>query len=377
MRGARAIGSGLGRLLASYGLACVLLLLLFVLTLLGTLEQTQIGLYAAKQRYFQSWWLLARLPGGGALPMPGALTVMGLLAVNLVAGVVWHGRWHWRNLGLLMAHTGVLMVLAGGFLTYRVAREGMMTLCPGESSQVVRNPRQWELVVTDPSDPERHVEYRVPEVVLAGATTGRPVVAEHPALPFDLRILKYAAHADVGPGREGSKRAIRPKPPRPQPEANRPAVRVRIGAQGFGAWILWGGEDGARRFEQDGHHWHIELRRKTWRLPFVVRLERFEREFHPGTQIPRAFRSRVRTGGGADAQTAVIQMNEPLRRGGYTLFQSSYRPGEDGRLCSTLAVVRNPAEPVAPVGCAIMILGLCIHYGRRLIGHLGRRGGPA
>ena len=45
-------------LLASYGLSCVLFFLLLVLTLLGTLEQVDHGLFATQKKYFESLYLV-------------------------------------------------------------------------------------------------------------------------------------------------------------------------------------------------------------------------------------------------------------------------------------------------------------------------------
>ena len=57
--------------LASYGLCCLLLLCMFLLTILGTLYQVDNGLYAAKQRYFLSWFVWYSTEGGFRLHLAG------------------------------------------------------------------------------------------------------------------------------------------------------------------------------------------------------------------------------------------------------------------------------------------------------------------
>ena len=49
--------------LASYGLACSLLFVLAILTILGTWHQRDHGLHQAELRYFHSWFLWAHLGG--------------------------------------------------------------------------------------------------------------------------------------------------------------------------------------------------------------------------------------------------------------------------------------------------------------------------
>ena len=69
----------------SFGTVCVLLIFLFLLTLFGTLEQVEDGLYAVQKKYFESWFLVHDL-GGVPIPLPGGVLCMGLVAWNLVAG---------------------------------------------------------------------------------------------------------------------------------------------------------------------------------------------------------------------------------------------------------------------------------------------------
>ena len=51
------------RFLSSYGLSCVLFFLLFLLTLMGTLEQIHLGLFDVQKKYFESVFLIHELFG--------------------------------------------------------------------------------------------------------------------------------------------------------------------------------------------------------------------------------------------------------------------------------------------------------------------------
>src|SRR5690242_4113601 len=73
------------KVFGGYGVAVVLLLVLFVLTLAGTLAQRDQSLYDVQRRYFDS--LIAIVDVGPiSLPLPGGALTLGLLGANLIVG---------------------------------------------------------------------------------------------------------------------------------------------------------------------------------------------------------------------------------------------------------------------------------------------------
>jgi hypothetical protein len=66
----------------------------------------------------------------------------------------------------------------------------------------------------------------------------------------------------------------------------------------------------------------------------------------------------------------MIYMNHPLRYAGETFYQSSFLAGDQGTI---LQVVRNPGWLLPYLACAIVALGLLIHFGLHLIGFLRQR----
>ena len=78
----------LGKLFApfgSYWLAVTLLVNLFLLTWLGTLEQVEKGIHWVQEEYFESYFVWAKA-GAVRLVLPGGYLTLGLLTVNLVVG---------------------------------------------------------------------------------------------------------------------------------------------------------------------------------------------------------------------------------------------------------------------------------------------------
>ena len=87
------------KILSSYWLAAVPLFFMTVVTLVGTLDQVDLGLWEAKQRYFHSFFTSYK-----GIPLPGGLLLMMLLFVNMAFGGMVHVRKKWRGLPLLISH---------------------------------------------------------------------------------------------------------------------------------------------------------------------------------------------------------------------------------------------------------------------------------
>ena len=94
--------------------------------------------------------------------------------------------------------------------------------------------------------------------------------------------------------------------------------------------------------------------------------------------MPRSFTSDVTKIEDGVAQSMKIRMNEPLRRLGYTLYQSKW--GEDPRTrepYSILEVAKNPSDQWPLYACLVISAGLLLHFVQRLVRYLmaeaGRR----
>jgi ABC-type transport system involved in cytochrome c biogenesis permease subunit len=113
------------------------------------------------------------------------------------------------------------------------------------------------------------------------------------------------------------------------------------------------------------------------KLPFALHLEKFTHEYHPGTRIGKNFASTVRileggASGADEGRRVIISMNEPLRHGGYTFYQSQFRTGggQGGGETTILQVVRNPGRLLPYVamylGGAGMVVQFLLSLGRFL-----------
>ena len=74
--------------LSSYVLSVAVLLLLFLLTFLGTIEQVNEGLFEVQKKYFESIFLLQWV-GPVPVPLPGVYLLLVVLTVNLVVDITY------------------------------------------------------------------------------------------------------------------------------------------------------------------------------------------------------------------------------------------------------------------------------------------------
>lgn len=358
--------------LGSYALSCILFLLLLVLTFLGTVEQIESGLYEVQQRYFQSLvvvhWLFGALP----VPLPGAFLLLGVLLVNLVIGGIVRARRDWTRWGVLAAHIGIVVLLAGGFAKFLYAETGHLTLFEGEQANQFESYYDWEAVLAAHSEDEA-VEYLIPEGQLAALSPGGEVTYTHPDLPFRVRFTNHLRNGR--PRLESGAVEMHAVALERGPEYRLPAVQVHVAEGGdvIAEDWLWGGQRMPLVFESDGQTWTIDLRRKQTQLPFTVALRDFTVERHPGTHLPKSFVSEVTRIENGVREEVTISMNKPMRHRGYTLYQSGWGPQDAApgeRLYTVLAVSHNPVERWPLYASVIIMLGLIYHFVVKLLRHL-------
>ena len=273
------------RFLASYGLSCTVFLLLLTLTYLGTLYQTEHGLYAAQQKYFNSLALIHYAFGVLPVPLPGARLLMLVLFVNLLLGGIVYARKGWSKLGITTVHAGILLLLAGSFVTYTYAVSGNQTLYEGQQSHLFESEIQWELALAETGVQGPVTEYVIHDTDLKGAQSSEGVLFSLGDVPFQLRVAEYAPNAAV---RSGGAMLAR----LPHGDATRDVPGAYVSLVGRGdasapSGVVWGRSEAPLVLESGGRRWRIELRRRRFELPFTVALNKFTREVYPGTQIRR------------------------------------------------------------------------------------------
>lgn len=112
-------------------------------------------------------------------------------------------------------------------------------------------------------------------------------------------------------------------------------------------------------------------------LPFSIRLDRFQIDYHAGTENPSDYSSYVTVISGDEEIPGVISMNHPLKCRGFVFYQSSYDADMEG---SVLAVSHDPWGVAVSYAGYFMLLASMVGFFfsrqsgfRAALGRLGRR----
>ena len=365
-----------GRALSSLTLTIACLSLLMILVAACTLLQVSLGTHLAVERTIRTalvWWTA---PGGLRVPVfPGGGLVGGVLLVNLLFAQFLRLELSWRQAGMWLAHLGLALLFLGEFSTALFQVESQMPIEIGQTRDFSEDVRQYELAVADVTDPAGDDVTAIPETLLKpGAELTHPA-----SMPFTLAVKRWYANADFGmrkpedPPSEatagvGAGIAVREAPEATSDDAqNSPAalIEVRDGAQSLGTFWLSAALGAPQGFAREGKTWRFSLRPRRYYLPFSLTLKEFHHDIYPGTDIPKNFSSLVRLTDSASREDrdALVYMNHPLRYGGKTFYQASFGKGD--RL-SVFQVVRNPGWLIPYLSCALVALGMALHFGRKL-----------
>ncbi len=391
--------------LASFGLATILLILLLIYTLLGTLEQVEHGLHDSQLKYFESA-LLWSIDLGACLRalnfpckdlqlpvlLPGGYTVLALFCLNIIAGGIIRIRKSPRTIGVVIAHLSMAFMIIAGGVSMHSKIEGNLTLLEGQTDDqflsLDHHVIEIEQVTPPPPAGAKRtalvIDERFFKDLSPNANEGKARTFTHPSLPFDLSLENYARHSEIKPTDDTTSRQtvdgyyIQPLPVDTENERNFPAIYASVKDHSASATetkgILWLRAAAPWTVKSGDKTFVISLNQRSWTLPYGVRLEKATREFHPGTQRPRKFESIVTKLVSGKEERKEIKMNEPLRSGGYTLFQHQMMSAEDLKRtqnASVFQVVSNPADQWPLYSCIAVAIGLLIHFAMMLARYLG------
>jgi hypothetical protein len=411
----------------SYGTSCVILFLLMGLTYKGTVDQVELGLVGAQAKYFDSIYWTKQI-GPLAIPVPGALLLQAILAVNLLCGGMVRLRmkaldWFalslnvmlltllvlrklpgdfWAHfgmvivaglisvayiyrkkssLGIMIVHLAMAGLLVAGLVKFTYANSGFLKLWEGEQASVYVAFYENELVFSQLKDDGTCDEFIVHDEAFTGmGRTGRGVV-EMKQLPFKLLLNRFLLNCEAQRNTDGSL-ALVEQPEESQVRANFSGLRVtaEIPGQAQQSASLWLASLDPWTLKVGEETWTVAYRRRIRDLPWTLRLDKFIKEEHPGVTTPKVFASDVTRIDDRVEQGFHISMNAPMRYGGFTFSQNNWgpqigigeRPDPQGRQYSTLEVSTNPSDQWPKYCCFVMAFGLFIHFLAKLTRFVSR-----
>jgi hypothetical protein len=388
---------------ASLRLTVVLFAFSLALVFFGTLAQIDGGIWTVTYGYFRTWkivWVPFQLlvefgqvffgvprdlRVGGSFPFPGGYILGALLLANLLAAHLVRFKFTWKRAGILLIHSGLILLMLGELITGYFAVEGQMIIDQGETANFVTHNRWSELVVIDPSDPKTDDVVAVP-----GAMLRKGGLVRHADLPFDVEVVQYMVNSHLD-----SAKGIKDNPATAgaglaEKAFEDPEISGTSGKQEVdtpAAYLTFKDKESGRPLGTyllsiflkpqpvivGDKTYQVALRFKRTYKPYALTLHEFRFDRYPGTDEARNYSSRLRlvdSERGEDREV-LIKMNDPLRYRGETLYQADFNhKTEKG---TVLQVVENPGWLIPYVSCAMVSLGMAFHFGLHLNGFLRRR----
>jgi hypothetical protein len=282
-----------------------------------------------------------------------------------------------KRSGIIVLHSGVILLLLGELITELYAVEGSMTIPANGSANYVEVHNHAELAVTRPLDSRDDDVVVVPDALLR-----KGGVIRDPGLPFDVRVERYMVNS-----------ALVEEPPRDNPATAglgrfRGVVEKKEGAgvstdqrvdapsayvtllqkdsdREIGTYLVsnWLKEE---KVEVGGTTYDVALRFKRVYKPYTIYLKEFHHDVYLGTEKAKNYASDIRLvdPSSNEDREVNISMNAPLRYGGETFYQQSFLENDSGTI---LQVVRNPAWLLPYVSCSLVAFGMLLHFGIKLI----------
>ena len=361
----------LGKALSSLKLTIACLAALMVLVVACTLAQVDLGTFGAVEVFMRSLLVYWQIPGSvWAIPVfPGGALVGLVLMANLLASLAVRLERSWKKAGLWVVHLGLVLFVAGEFVTSFFQVESQLAIEQGQTLNYIEG-RDQELVVVDVTDPRMDDVYAVPERALA---RGGSVAV--PGTPLVLQVKGFwrnAALRNRGPADPptpadrgvGAQVAVTPLAPVSNDnDVNQPAAFVEpvAGGKSYGTWLVSQGLGSPQSFTHEGRTYQLLMRHRRQYLPYSVTLKKFSHDRYAGTDIPKNFSSLVHLNnpGTGESRDVLIYMNQPLRYDGKAFYQASFGKGDT---LSILQVVENPGWLIPYVSCVLVALGLIFHF---------------
>ncbi len=291
---------------------------------------------------------------------------MTIMFVNLLFKLIFKSPLRWNRFGTLVTHSGMLLLLLGGFFTAYFSKEGAVTIPEGEIISYFDDFHDLEIAIIDksPIDHDAVTVFRN-EYIEEGA------VISDSDIPFQMTVDTFYRNMSLKQ-REGTvpermrglarRLELVEEELKLEHETNRAGMYVTLDglSEEDGSYMIYQSMRIPQVISVGGQDYVIELRNKRYQLPFSIELLDFEQRLHPGTRIPAHFSSLVNVVSGGFKREFLISMNEPLRYMDYTFYQYKFfqETTDEG---TVLQVVQNAGRNYPYIASCIMAIGLFIH----------------
>ena len=303
-----------------------------------------------------------------------------------------------KRAGIVLLHAGVALIMANELVVHFLHKEEQMTIPEGRTVNYASDIRQIELTIVDKNASATADDVlAVPERLLRDSLNDqKPVSDPKQELPFAVCMLNFYENsalvrppegeknpADAG---AGTKWMVLPERPLTGSDigekVNIPSAYVQLTEKGsgkpLGTYMVSIGYPATQKVQVGDKEYEIALRFQREYKPYTMHLHEVRADMYLGTGIPRNYSSDLQlVDPTRDIDRRVgIRMNEPLRYGGETFYQSGFDDGVrsgSGVKSTTLQVVSNFGWMIPYIACMIVATGLLAQFSLTLVRFLKRR----
>ncbi len=268
------------------------------------------------------------------------ITTLFLAAINL-AGVMWRYRM-WKHPPRFIFHFALLLIGLGAALTHYFGQEGLIHIREGRVENRMLSLESYLQVTIRTPQGAWFQEFKR-EFSALGENDFHEVILFDGAKEISIDLLKY------GLLKEGRMKTgvldLRVC------YENRCKKLRLIGKRGAKGW--------SKSLDFGDVKVTLEFGSKVFKLPFSLKLLKFELERYAGSMAPSSYASKLRVidldGGSFEYR---VYMNHTLEHKGFKLFQSSYDPDEKGTI---LSINRDPGKWPSYIGYLLLAIGLLLN----------------
>lgn len=338
--------------------------ILILYLIAGTISQKYIGLYDSTKMFFSSafFWL-------GPIPLPGVPIILGLIFINLSFKLFFKSPWSLKTAGTIVTHIGVLFLLLGGLFTALFSDEGYIALEERQSRNYVTDYHIREFSLRDENGQNifsfNHKDLETGKAISLPYTNIK-IIPQTVCRHCNIEHREPSSTEEVYHGM-AQHMQLENATVLHNDEENIAGLSFKLegsGEETDGIHVVIEDIPKLPEIKVDEKSYTFALGRQKRALPFEVELLEFKRDMHAGTDMAKAYSSRVRIIDGDARWESMISMNQPLRYKGYTLFQASFLTTESGDI-SVLTSVWNAGRAFPYISGITMCLGMIIHLGFR------------
>ncbi|WP_437226464.1 cytochrome c biogenesis protein CcsA [Planctomicrobium sp. SH661] len=304
-----------------------------------------------------------------------------------------------KRAGIVLLHAGVGLMMVYDVLVGMEHVESQMHIVEGETVNFTRDFRDAELAIIEPLAGNKENV-----TVIDAFRISKPgAKIQDKRLPFDIEVVEYFPNSvPLGP-----QQPLPEGVPEKNPATAGMGLNVRVVGQAGST-----GTDTQARFDipsaylkltdhsgkdlgtylasalidanfgdawdeisVDGKTYDLALRFRRLYNDYNVTLKDVQKNDYTGTDKPRDYSSFITLSDPKQDTTFDhrIWMNNPMRYGGKTFYQSGFQVLENGDEMTTLQVVDNAGWMTPYVACMMVVVGMIYHFGQTLLRYLHRR----